>query len=196
MDGVAPENNSVLGTLEGKQRGVIDPEKGIWAPLLWRFLHTIIEISGGAILNGRQNSWLAADEARELYWILTHIETIIPCARCRTHCTEYKRMHPPQRSGGFIQQRSIIVGIEKEILRKWAWEFHTAVNERLGKPVEQQIALESVESTYRQYSIKDIWRVFWNELFPKVGVAGGLDPEKMREFNRHFQLWRGFSCLP
>lgn len=184
---------------EGKVRGSIDPEKGLWAPMVWQFLHGIVEWSGrcgiGATLSGGRG-WqgsLAVDEARELYWILQNMETIIPCAKCRVHCIEYKKLNPLSKSGAFLFQKSLVIDWNKELLREYLWKFHEAVNARLNKPAGPPI--ESIAEIYSKISIKDIWKNIWNEIFPSVGVAGGLDAEKMRDFNRHVQLWKGFACL-
>lgn len=165
-----------------KEHGSIDPEKGVWAPLLWCCLHTFVEKSGHGF---------HGDEARELHWILTHLETIIPCALCRAHCIEYRKSNPLHRQGGFNAIKSSIVGYNKEILRKWLWTFHDAVNERLHK--SREISLDQCESLYSNLDIKALWRQFFEELVGEVGRKGGLDAEKIREFNRHVLLWRGFS---
>lgn len=44
----------------------------------------------------------------------------LPCAKCRHHATKYIHDNPPEQSPNvFI----------------WTWEFHNAVNGRLGKPI-------------------------------------------------------------
>jgi hypothetical protein len=165
-----------------KEHGVIDPDKGAWAPYLWRCLHTFVEKSGRGF---------HGDEARELHWILTHLETVIPCALCRTHCIDYRKANPLHREGGFKAIKSSIVGYDKDSLRKWLWKFHDAVNERLGKA--RDVGIEDCERIYSDLDSKALWRQFFEELVGEVGRKGGLDAEKIREFNRHVILWRGFS---
>lgn len=171
--------------LKGKESGLIDPEKGAWAPLLWIFIHAIVEKTG----NGQIGTVI--DEIRELHWILSHIDTIIPCAICRIHCIEYKKIHHLTQGAGFKTVKNAVIGFNKDQVRKWVWEFHTAVNERLGKTVH--VEYESVEPMYKDYDIRKLWKIVWGEIYPEVGRKGGLDADKMREFNRHVILWRGFT---
>lgn len=170
------------GRIEQKESGSIDPDKGLWAPYLWQCLHTSIEKSGRGF---------HSDEARELHWMLTHLDTIIPCALCRTHYVAYRKLHPLHREGGFKAVKSSVVSYEKEEVRRWVWEFHDSVNERLEKP--RTISLAQCESLYSDVDIRALWKRFFEELIGEVGRKGGLDAEKIREFNRHVILWRGFS---
>jgi len=170
----------------------LDPEKGRWAPMLWKFFHGIIERAsqqdGGARIG---TCGMKEDEARETYWLLQHMETVIPCARCRIHAIEYKKKHPLIHSGAFQHQGYLIRGFEKEALRKWVWDFHEDVNNRLGKV--GGVSLESVESIYTSIDVKKLWKDIWKDLTGDLGQKGGLDYDKMREYNRHYIMWMSFS---
>lgn len=168
-----------------KESGRLDPERGIWAPLLWKCLHAFVELSG--------NGLIAIDEARELYWLLRHMEYVIPCARCRTHYIEYRAVNPPHKSGAFFAVKNVIQGWNKEGARRWLWEFHESVNTRLQKTVH--VGLDDLPGIYGTVDIKVIWKQLWNEIFPEIGRLGGLEADKMREYNRHVLLWRGFAGL-
>lgn len=61
----------------------------------------------------------AADAALAHRRILNFIENL-PCAECRGHSKEYISENPPDLSSS-------------QSLQVWAWRFHNAVNERLGK---------------------------------------------------------------
>jgi hypothetical protein len=192
---------AVVAGLETKESGRLDPDKGIWAPLLWKCLHSFVELSGrssrievggGGWFGGFVGS-IAIDEARELFWLLRHLDYIIPCAKCRVHCVEYRTEHPLHKEGGFVAVKNVVQGWNKEEARRWLWEFHESVNVRLEK--NTHIKLEDLEGIYGTTDIKTLWKQFWSEVFPEIGRLGGLDADKMREYNRHVLLWRGFAGI-
>jgi hypothetical protein len=131
------------------------------------------------------------DEARETYWLLQNMETVIPCARCRIHAIEYKKKHPLIHSGAFQHQGYLIRGFDKRALRNWIWDFHEDVNNRLGKV--GGISLEGVEEVYKNINIRTLWKELWKDLTSDLGQKGGLDYDKMREYNRHCIMWLSFS---
>lgn len=57
----------------------------------------------------------------------------LPCSECKYHMLEYITQHPPTTAAG--QERPAFY---------WTWQFHNAVNRRLGKPeVDYTTALQS-----------------------------------------------------
>lgn len=77
----------------------------------WAFLHSLCLAFGEFPTTGERQSFL--DLAHR---VIQHI----PCMSCRRHATEYMQAHPPDMHN----QRTFFT---------WAWRFHNAVNERLGK---------------------------------------------------------------
>lgn len=53
-----------------------------------------------------------------------------PCANCRTHIQAYLKNHPFEPYMDLTDETGEQVGMSK-----WAWQFHNAVNSRLGKPL-------------------------------------------------------------
>lgn len=51
------------------------------------------------------------------------------CERCRRHMNDYLRSHPIAPFWNYRDVNSREIG-----MFKWAWQFHNAVNRRLGKP--------------------------------------------------------------
>ena len=58
----------------------------------------------------------------------------LPCEECVQHATAYLRAHP---IGGFSRERA----------KRWAWEFHNAVNRRLRKPTVEYAHLDRIYGT-------------------------------------------------
>lgn len=55
-----------------------------------------------------------------------------PCEVCQGHCGNYVDQHPPEE---FIGKEVMVDGVSEPIgLFVWIWQFHNAVNLRLGKP--------------------------------------------------------------
>lgn len=55
-----------------------------------------------------------------------------PCTVCQGHCHDYVDQHPPEE---FIGKEVMVEGVSEPIgLFVWIWQFHNAVNLRLGKP--------------------------------------------------------------
>jgi len=52
-----------------------------------------------------------------------------PCGNCRNHIQEYLKSHPFDKYMNLKNEKGEDVG-----MFKWFWEFHNAVNVRIGKP--------------------------------------------------------------
>jgi len=81
----------------------------IWGTALWTFLHTAAS---------------ALDNPEALVQILEALPKTLPCPECRQHSQEYLSLFPP---GASIR--------DAETASRYIFEFHNAVNLRLGKPV-------------------------------------------------------------
>ena len=81
-----------------------------WGPSAWAILHALGERSGKGLERCR------VDEQREMRWMIDNLEKIIPCHACVRHIVEYRRRNPLS-----------------DDYKTWLWNFHEAVNQRLGK---------------------------------------------------------------
>jgi hypothetical protein len=136
----------------------------IWGAILWELLHAI------GVRTGRSPHRLRADELRTLRWLVNHLESIVPCQECRAHIEEYRRFHPPpDESPGDYNE--------------WFWQFHEAVNQRLGK-----VGISFSEVCSRpQRGVIETWKEFLAIVkLPAVSV---------KAFDRHIRLWMGFAGI-
>jgi hypothetical protein len=144
------------------------PLPAIWGPPAWKLLHAI-----GARAGTCKNSKLKQDEIRECFWLLSHIEYIIPCPECRSHLIDYrKKQGLPDISG----------------IGAWIWTFHEAVNERLGKP-------EGPPFTHdlgKNINISESWKGY-QEIIKDSYLNGNLLSKDVKEWGRHLKLW--LACL-
>lgn len=133
-----------------------------WGSKLWAVLHAVGSRTGRSIPRVR------ADELRELQWMVQNLESIVPCNECRKHIQEYRRhVLPPDRNPGDYNL--------------WFWNFHEAVNTRLGKVGGVPFPLGE------QPRVLDTWREFAAIVkIPTVLLKG---------FERHLRLWAGFAGI-
>lgn len=148
------------------------PVPGIWGPHLWAVLHRI------GYRAGKAPDIMAKDEKRELDWLLSHLESIVPCVECRQHIEEYRKT------------RGMPLPLPSE-LGKWVWEFHEAVNLRLGK-VSGVAYSPSLGSLPANKSLRALWREYTENVFESVQM-GNLPGKNLSEFARHLFLWQGFA---
>ena len=145
------------------------PVPGIWGPRLWQVLHRIGYYSKSPVTDV-----LRKDASREFDWLIQHLETIVPCPECRQHIESYRKTNP--------------IGSSSEGVGKWIWEFHEAVNERLGKlkGPEYSDTLGSGKE-----NLRSLWREYTKSIFESVQM-GHLPGKNISEFTRHLLLWQGF----
>jgi len=144
---------------------------GVWGPHLWAVLHRI------GFHAGKAPEKLARDEKREFEWLINHLETVVPCAECRAHIEEYRRARK---------------GVSPANAARWIWEFHEAVNARLGKTgveFSSDLGSSSPKKTLRQ-----LWKTYTDTILTSVQV-GFVTREAVSEFSRHLFLWQGFACI-
>jgi len=142
----------------------VQQSPSIWGAKLWALLHAI------GLRTGRSPYRLRADEMRTLQWLVGHLETIVPCQECRTHIEEYRRRHPvPDQS--------------PEDYNYWLWEFHEAVNHRLGK----------VGIPFSELSLEGLPNVInaWKDFLSVVKLPAAA----MKAYDRHIRLWVGFAGI-
>jgi hypothetical protein len=135
-----------------------------WGPSLWAILHALAEKSGKGLERCR------VDEMREMRWMIDNLEWVVPCHACFKHIIEYRRANPPH-------------GTDYKI---WFWNFHEAVNARLGKV---GIPLDCVKG---DCDIRRAWGVYKDMLMKKYIILRRIHWDRVLEFNRHLNLWLGF----
>lgn len=144
---------------------------GVWGPHLWAVLHRI------GFHAGKAPEKLARDEKREFEWLINHLETVVPCAECRAHIEEYRRARKgvsPAANGA-----------------RWIWEFHEAVNARLGKT---GVEFSSDLGSSSKKTLRQLWKTYTDTILTSVQV-GFVTREAVSEFSRHLFLWQGFACI-
>jgi|UniRef100_A0A6C0DN64 hypothetical protein len=141
------------------------PSPEVWGPVLWTILHSI------AYTQEKQKTLLLQDAHYQYVWMIEHLETCIPCEECRQHTIEYRKKHPYR-------------GVSPI---RWIWEFHNAVNERLGK---ESVSFESMEHRTVS-SIRDAWKNYTKTIQESLST-GRLRGDLLKEFTRHFKLWASF----
>jgi hypothetical protein len=107
------------------------PDNSTWGPPLWGILHTAAEKSSPTRDN--KATWID---------IFAYLPTVILCTDCKAHYATYISANPysPPSDNASV----------REYTRTWLWNFHNAVNVRLGKPTY------SFESLAGEYGTKNI----------------------------------------
>ena len=114
------------------------PETDHWGPILWTILHAFAE------RGGKPSSPLySTDEIRQWVLVVSTLPKIIPCPSCREHCEEWVMDHPI----------AVIKSLRQDQLHDWLvdymYNFHEAVNKRLGKPSFDKNMLASTYGNVR-----------------------------------------------
>lgn len=76
---------------------------------------------------------------------MTNMCKDLPCGVCRDHCSDYIKNHPFSQCYGVRDKNGRDI-----CLFKWTWEFHNAVNSRIGKPILD------FDTAYSMYSDSDV----------------------------------------
>lgn len=136
------------------------PDASEWAPIMWRILHTMAERSGKTV------SPLFADEERR-YWILliAGLPAILPCPLCREHAAEWIRDHPYAEPIKTAPSSAELY----TFLTEYFYNFHEAVNGRLGKPSFEKAALRS---TYSGVRILEQLALLHGPISVAIGLSG------------------------
>jgi hypothetical protein len=145
-----------------------------WGPLLWTLLHAVAEKLGT-----QKPDILAADEAREIVYILRGVEVIMPCEKCRRHYHEYRVKNPFDE---FSRKRGQVL---RKAVREWLYVLHESVNQR--NKVESRVLLENLESMYKPVKIQEAWDALHKVLVELVR-SGHVLSENVKSFGRHLGL--------
>ena len=148
------------------------PSNKEWGPPLWRVLHGLAENLGKML-----PPLMAADEAREMYFILKFVDTVMPCALCQGHYREWKK------------QRSIegVPALRREELqdfvKRWLYDLHEHVN------TTHVVAYESLPELYKDIDVRSAFKEFQEGIRTSVGTLT-VGQEDMKKFIRHFEALR------
>jgi hypothetical protein len=113
------------------------PDTSEWGPILWKYLHCLIEKIG---LSG--NPLVDNDQAGYMETIIGTLHQIIPCPDCQAHATTYITNNPLPTLRGLKGEDM------RNILRLWLFNFHNQV--RLSN--RQSIIVNTVEACRELYN--------------------------------------------
>ena len=114
---------------------ITPPSPSEWGPHLWRMLHWLAEHVGT-----QKSPILINDETTSWKRLLKLLQVIIPCALCKGHYTEYYNKHSEIAALDALPN-----GPERrDLLRRWLWELHEAVNTRREIAPENHVTFESL----------------------------------------------------
>jgi hypothetical protein len=94
----------------------------VWGPSLWRVLHSL----SFSIEDGNKN------DRKNFLDVLESLRSLLPCEDCRQHFCAYMKENNPNEAAD---------------LAVWTFDFHNAVNTRLGKP---QYGFNDVSKLYME----------------------------------------------
>ena len=100
------------------------PDPIEWGPIIWKYLHCIIEKIG---FSG--NPLVDNDQAGYMEILIGTLHQIIPCTECQAHASAYILGNPLPTLRG-------LKGNElRDILRNWLFNFHNHVRNSKGQPI-------------------------------------------------------------
>ena len=76
----------------------------------------------------------STERQKSMESLLSNLCVNLPCPGCSVHCSEYVIKHPPRTSS-------------RDDLKKWAVDFHNAVNKRTGK---RELSYKEAEDKLRE----------------------------------------------
>lgn len=150
---------------------LVMPVPSVWGPVLWPILHWLSVRAG----QGKSLVKCRADEKREIGWLFTHLETIVPCVECKKHIEDYRKANP--------------LPLEARDFEAWVWTFHEAVNQRLGKGAGP--SLEEAREKWRNIQGIQEYSRYIKVLGESV-LKGSVQGQALREWQRH--LWLLNAC--
>ncbi len=149
---------------------LVMPVPSVWGPILWPILHWMSVRAGLGLCLAK----CRADEKRELAWLFTHLESIVPCVECKKHIEDYRKVNPLPAALA-----------ETKGYELWVWTFHEAVNRRLGKAAGPN--LEEAREKWRNLKgLHEYGR--YMKLLDESVLKGSVQGQALREWQRHLLL--------
>jgi hypothetical protein len=142
------------------------PVPAIWGPKLWTVLHAIGSKAG------RNSKALPIDEAREIKWLLEHLESIVPCPECKEHIIVYRK--------------TTGLPVNTYDTGEWLSKFHNAVNSKLGK-----VEVPFTQDLGRGTNLLAAWAEYQAVLKESM-FRGTVRGDALERWNRHLRMWMGF----
>ena len=148
------------------------PSNKEWGPPLWRVLHGLAENLGKAL-----PSLMAADEAREMYFILKFVDTVMPCALCQSHYRAWKKQRTIE--GVPLLRREEL----QDFVKRWLYDLHENVN------TTHVVEYDSLPELYKNIDVRSAFKEFQDGIRTSVGTLT-IAQEDLKKFIRHFESLR------
>ncbi len=100
------------------------PQPDDWGPILWKYLHCLVEKIGTSGTNHIHN-----DQILLLDNIIRNLHTVLPCTDCQNHARNYILNNP------FPQIKMKPIEEAKHMARIWLFTFHNHVRQMKGQPI-------------------------------------------------------------
>lgn len=147
------------------------PQNGVWGPALWTILHSCCERIGFV-----QPKKLPLEESRIWFGLLQSLRYSLPCPQCKKHYTTYANMTP-------------IMKITRENLRRWLYNLHNEVNQRLQKvspTMEETVAMYE-----RPFYFTEFYTIVHDHMIASVRRGWSIrnDVEKTLRFLKEMQCF-------
>ena len=148
------------------------PSNKEWGPPLWRVLHGLAENLGKSL-----PSLMATDEAREIYFILKFVDTVMPCALCQNHYREWKKQRTIEGVPSLRREEL------QEFVKRWLYDLHENVN------TTHVVSYESLPELYKDVDVRLAFKEFQEGIRTSVGTLT-ISQEDLKKFIRHFESLR------
>lgn len=152
--GCGRKNTGTIHFMGQASSDVPDPIE--WGPIVWKYLHCLIEkigFSGNPIVDN--------DQANYIEHLINNLHNIIPCPECQTHAASYILGNPlPSLKGQKGEQM-------RNVLRYWLFQFHNHVRNTKG----QAIVINTVEACREHYQGCFVPKCEYNLFIQNVAYA-------------------------
>lgn len=155
------------------------PQNYEWGPRIWNVLHGLSLRAGT-----NQIAMMREDEMRTWEKIITSTGPMLPCEDCRGHYAAWLLAHP-------VKPLSLMGYSEKgEWIRRWFYDLHTSVNQRLQKP---SLEYDQLRSQYATVTISEELKTLDALIVRALKVGGGgTSLLKYKEWLKHISMVRSF----
>ena len=152
------------------------PETADWGPLFWKLLHGLAEFAGK-----QTNINLQKDEIRTWMYLLTKLQSCIPCDICQNH---YGRWIA---ANSFMNLDSMPYNETGAWIRKWFWNLHNEINQGNDKPFFEENALAE---TYKTISITATWKAL-EPVMKRVILLNGVSLLAWKKWLSYVRILQG-----
>ncbi len=147
-----------------------------WGPRVWSILHTLSLRAGSVTMALTKD-----DEMRAWANVLTATGPMLPCEECRGHYANWLLSHP-------VKPFTLLPYTEKgEYIRRFFYDLHANVNQRLGKP---NLTYSELQATYSSRNVQNDLRGLDELITRALKVGGGTSLLKYKEWLKHIAMLR------